>query len=121
MSYLIAALFATVLLLIVAIQNPGLTEVRFLFWQGSMPLALLLLVATVCGGALTAAGGLPYWLREKKQLRALTAEQRAAAAERSRPEPPADQAPPAHAGNAAAEMSVPGLAEAAKGLQEPRQ
>lgn len=125
MSYLIAALVATVLLLILAIQNPGPAEVRFLFWHGSLPLVLLLLVTTVVGGALTVGGAMPHLLRDKRQLRELAAKLRAAEDELARhrsPEVPADddQVAASASGGPAdpPEAPVPGMAEAAQGLQE---
>lgn len=101
MSYLIAALTATVLLLILAIQNPGPAEVRFLIWHGSMPLALLLLVTTVLGGLLTVAAMMPQRLRTGKLLRDTEARLNAAGVATQ----PADEI-------------VPGLAEAAQGIKE---
>src|SRR5690606_10722482 len=111
MSYLIAALAATVLLLILAIQNPGLVEVRFLFWQGSLPMALLLLVSTVVGGALAIGGAMPQRLREIKLLRELQAKVQSTVDELTIPAVDAAGAAP----------TVEGLAEAAQGLQERQQ
>lgn len=106
MSYLIAALTATVLLLILAIQNPGPVEVRFLFWHGSMPLALLLLVTTVLGAALAAAAAMPQRLRLIRRLR--EAETRFSA----------DATAGLPPGTSAGADSIPGLAEAAQGMKE---
>lgn len=112
MSYLIAALTATVLLLILAIQNPGPVEVRFLFWHGSMPLVLLLLITTVLGGALTVAAAMPQRLRLLRRLREAENEV-GASPEHMRPL----QTGPAPETSARTD-AVAGLAEAAQGIKE---
>lgn len=52
---LVALAVAAVILLIVALQNSATATVHILFARVTMPMAMMLLVMLVCGGAIGAA------------------------------------------------------------------
>jgi uncharacterized integral membrane protein len=72
----VAALVLLILLIIFILQNQDLVLVRFLGFEGSLPLGMALFIASVTGGVLVAAAGGARILQLRANARRARATQR---------------------------------------------
>ncbi|WP_205484175.1 LapA family protein [Arthrobacter sp. Alg241-R88] len=72
----VAALALLILLIIFILQNQDLVLVRFLGFEGSLPLGMALFIASVTGGVLVAAAGGARILQLRANARRARASQR---------------------------------------------
>ncbi|RDV10341.1 LapA family protein [Arthrobacter sp. RT-1] len=72
----VAALALLILLIIFILQNQDLVLVRFLGFEGSLPLGMALFIASVTGGVLVAAAGGARILQLRANARRARATQR---------------------------------------------
>lgn len=87
----VALLIVVLLLAVFVLQNTQSTEIEFLVWSTSVPLAGALMLAAVLGGILAA---LVVYIRQRQFRRALVREQRAQRSASERLERPAERSDP---------------------------
>lgn len=68
---LIVSLITIILVLVFALQNPGQAELKFLFWNAQVSLALLALIAMGVGVILGSAFIYPVVKKRNRKIRSL--------------------------------------------------